>query len=188
MKTGPGQLRAKAVRGSPFLAMSATATKREVDELMVNNGLLSANTVVLNSDPIQSQFNFVRVERPPNINGSYGSENEGEIKPGLIHTMNQLFLDIYVDKVKKGEQVKVSIWVFKKEDDIADAYDSLCERLPDQSADPRTCPFVMNHSGIGPITAESYRQRRGEITLYLSTSVMLLGLDLSDVDIIGMVR
>ena len=50
------------------------------------------------------------------------------------------------------------------------------------------CPFVMNHSGIGPITAESYRHRRETINLYLTTSVMLLGLDLSDISIVGMVR
>ena len=47
---------------------------------------------------------------------------------------------------------------------------------------------MMNHSGIGPITAESYRQRRGQINLYLSTSVMLLGLDFTNIDIVGMVR
>ena len=93
-----------------------------------------------------------------------------------------------MEKIKNGEPVKKSIWLFRKEDDIADVYDELCERLPKQSENPLTCPFVMNHSNIGPITSESYRQRRGEISLYLSTSVMLLGLDFSDVDIIGMVR
>ena len=56
------------------------------------------------------------------------------------------------------------------------------------AADPLTCPFVMNHANIGPITAENYRQRRGQINLYLSTSVMLLGLNFDDIDIIGMIR
>ena len=96
--------------------------------------------------------------------------------------MNRLFLDYYVEKIRKGESVKKSIWLFRNENDIADIYDALCERLPGQSEDPLRCPFVMNHRG--PITAESYRQRRGEISLYLSTSVMLLGLDFSDVAII----
>ena len=47
MKTGPGQLRSKAVKGAPFLAMSATATLEEVEELQANTGLRSCNTVVL---------------------------------------------------------------------------------------------------------------------------------------------
>ena len=189
MKTVPGHLRGKARRSAPCLAMSATATSDEIEELKADLGLRSSNTVVLKADPIQSQFNFMKVQRPANIHGSYGSENKnGEFQPGLVDTMNGLFLDKYVEKVEKGEEVKKSIWLFKNEDDIADVYDALCERLPKQSENPLTCPFVMNHSNIGPVTAESYRQRRGEINLYLSTSVMLLGLDFSDVDIVGMVR
>ena len=94
MKTVPGQLRGKAIKGAPCLAMSATATTQEIEELKVNLGLRSSNTVVLRSDPVQSQFNYVRVQRPPNIHGSYGSENsEGDFQPGLIHIMNRLFLD-----------------------------------------------------------------------------------------------
>ena len=166
MRTIPGQLRAKAVKGAPCLVMSATATLPEVEELKTNLGLRPSNTIILRSDPVQTQFNFVRVERPPNLYGTYGSESiDGTFKPGLIHIMNRLFFDKYVDTVEKGEPVKKSIWICRNEDDICDLYDGLCERLPEQAADPLTCPFVMNHSGIGPITAESIRQRRGEINL-----------------------
>ena len=189
MKTVPGQLRGKTLRGAPCLAMSATATLQEIEELKVNLGLRPGNTVILRSDPVQTQFNYVKVQRPPNIYGSFGSESmDGTVKPGLVHLMNRLFFDKYVEQVKNGEPVKKSIWICRNEDDICDLYDALCERLPDQAADPLTCPFVMNHSGIGPITAESIRQRREEINLYLTTSVMLLGLDFRDVDIVGMIR
>ena len=58
----------------------------------------------------------------------------------------------------------------------------------DRAADPQQCPLVMNRSGIGSITVESIRKRRGDISLYLTTSVMLLGLDFSDIDVVGMVR
>ena len=189
MKTVPGQLRAKTVKGAPMLCMSSTATLVEVEEFKCNLGLRPSNTVMLRADPVQTQFKYVRVERPANIYGSFGSESfEGDLKPGLIHIMNRLFFDQYVDKVKMGVTVKKSIWICRNEDDICDLYDALCERLPDQASDPLRCPFVMNHSGIGPITAESIRQRRGEINLYLTTSIMLLGLDFADVDVVGMVR
>ena len=189
MKTVPGELRGKTIRGAPTLCMSATATLAEIEELKVNNGLRDRNTVVLRSDPVESQFHYVKVERPPSCNGSFGTESiDGDCKPGLIHLMNIIFFDMYVEKIKNGELVKTSIWICRNENDICDLYDGLSERLPDQAADPHTCPFVMNHSGIGPITAESIRQRRGEINLYLTTSVMLLGIDFSDVDIVGMVR
>ena len=145
--------------------------------------------MVLKSNPIQSQFKFVRIQRPANVHGSFGSENaHGEYQPGLIDLLNQIHLDAYVKQMRNGEDVKRSIWIFRNEDDIADVYDSLCERLPEYAANPVKCPFVMNHSNIGPVTAESYRQRKNEINLYLSTSVMLLGLDFNNIDIVGMVR
>ena len=112
MKTVPGELRGKTVRGAPTLCMSATATLAEVEELKVNNGLRDRNTVVLRSDPVESQVQYVKVERPPNVNGSFGSESmDGKCKPGLIHLMNTLFFDMYVEKVKNGEFVKTSIWI-----------------------------------------------------------------------------
>ena len=108
MKTGPGQLRSKAVKGAPFLAMSATATLEEVEELQANTGLRSCNTVVLRSDPVQGHFNYVKVQRPPNLHGSFGSENSaGEPQPGLIHLLNRLILDDYVEKVRNGENGRI---------------------------------------------------------------------------------
>ena len=61
MKTVPGVLRGKAVKGAPYLAMSATSTKAEIGELKVNHGLRETNTVVLNTTPIQSHFNYVKL-------------------------------------------------------------------------------------------------------------------------------
>ena len=130
MKTVPGSLRGKAVRSAPCLAMSATATAEEVEELKADLGLRSGNTVVLRADPVQSQFMYMRVQRPPNIHSSFGSENAaGEFQPGLVDIMNRLFLDNYVEKIRKGESVKKSIWLFRNENDIADIYDALAERL-----------------------------------------------------------
>ena len=129
MKTVPGVLRGKGVKKSPMLAMSATATDRNIEELKEDLGLRDANTVLLKADPVQSQFLYMRVQRPSNVYGSYGCENAaGEPQPGLIHTMNDLHLDSYVEKTLSGAEVKSSIWIFRNENDIADIYDDLCER------------------------------------------------------------
>ena len=117
------------MRQSPFLAMSATSTMEEIKELKEQLGLRESNTVVLRADPVQSQFMFVKIKRPANIHGSFGSENSaGEFQPGLIDTLNKIFLDRYVWDMKCGVTVKKSIWFFRHEDDIADVYDELCER------------------------------------------------------------
>ena len=188
MKTVPGQLRARALKGAPLLAMSATSTKSEIEELKVNLGLRDINTVVLQANPIQSHYNYVKLKRPPNIYGSSGLDGEEEAKPGLIQLLNRLVLDEYVASIKSGGNPKKTIIFFRREDDLPDVYDELCERLPGFAANPETIPWVLNHSGIGPVTAESIRKRRKSISLYLSTSVMLLGLDFEDIDVVVMVR
>ena len=94
--------------------------------------------------------------------------------------MRELYLDSFVDGVRNGTAVKKAIWFFKKEEDIADANDYLCECLPQLADDPESCPWVVNFSFIGPATALSIRNREGEITLYLTTAVMLMGIDLKN--------
>ena len=90
-------------------------------------------------------------------------------KPGLVQFLQEIFLDKFMHCIRNNLPVKHAILLFKKEDDIADVNDLLCELLPEQAMDPSSCPWVVNHSSIGPITAQSIRSRSGEISLYLST-------------------
>ena len=59
LKLVPGQLRGRAVKGAPTLAMTATLTPLEVNELKEVLGLRS-NTVVLKANPIQEHHKFIR--------------------------------------------------------------------------------------------------------------------------------
>ena len=59
LKLVPGQLRGRAVKGAPTLAMTATLTPAEVKELETSLGLRS-NTVLLKANPIQEHHKFVR--------------------------------------------------------------------------------------------------------------------------------
>jgi CRISPR/Cas system-associated endonuclease/helicase Cas3 len=59
LKLVPGQLRGRAVKGAPTLAMTATLTPAEVKELESSLGLRS-NTVLLKANPIQEHHKFVR--------------------------------------------------------------------------------------------------------------------------------
>ena len=90
--------------------------------------------------------------------------------------------------MRRGIAVKKAIWFFKWEEDIADTNDYLCNELPDLAQDPSSCPWVVNFSSVGPATAKSISSRKGDISLYLTTAVMIMGIDLLDIQIIGMVR
>ena len=129
-----------------------------------------------------------RIERPPNLYSTYGRTVGEDFKPGLIEVLRASYLDKFVDKIRRGEAVKRAVWFFKREEDIADINDFLCDVLPEHGSDPSTCPWVVNFSGVGPATAKSIRERGEEISLYLTTSVMLMGIDLANVQVIGMVR
>ena len=122
------------------------------------------------------------------MNGSYGKEVNGIQKPGLVQMLQEVFLDKYVECIKNSIPVKHTILLFKREDDIADVNDAICEMLPEYAEDPETSPWCVNHSSVGPATAQSIRSRSGEISLYLSTSVMLMGIDCRNIDIVVMVR
>ena len=85
-------LRGQMVRHAPMLCMTATATDHEIKEVKDIMGFRDANTVELVANPVQSQFNFVRVERPPNVRGTCGTEEfDGCTKAGLIHVLRRVF-------------------------------------------------------------------------------------------------
>ena len=130
-----------------------------------------------------------RLERPANVQGSYGKTvASGEMKPGLIQVLRSCYLDRFVRDTREGIPVKKAVWFFRKEEDIADVNDYLCEVLPEWGRNPAKCPWVVNFSAVGQATAKSIRERTGEITLYLTTAVMIMGVNLENIQIVGMVR
>ena len=106
----------------------------------------------------------------------------------MIQVLRSCYLDRFVRDTRDGVPVKKAVWFFRKEEDIADVNDYLCEVLPEWVRNPAKCPWVVNFSAVGQATAKSIRERQGEITLYLTTAVMMMGVNLENVQIVGMVR
>ena len=131
---------------------------------------------------------YFRFERPANLYGSYGKEVDGIIKPGTVQILRACHLDKFIECIRNGTPVKRAIFFFKREEDSADVNDFLCEELPEFASDPATCPWVMNFSAVGPATAKNIRDRGSEISLYLTTSVMMMGINLENIQVVGMVR
>ena len=93
-------------------------------------GLRVSNTAVLRASPVLSQHKYIKIERPPNTNGNYGRTVDGIQKPGLVDILRECFLNDFVTAIKAGLKPKKAILFFKKEDDIADVNDFLCDVLP----------------------------------------------------------
>ena len=67
-------------------------------------------------------------------------------------------------------------------------YEYLLELLPQFEGDNKSIPFVMCHGAMGEATEKNIVESKDEIKLYLSTSKLLMGVDLEDIQIVIFVR
>ena len=168
MKTVTGRIRIFSNPGAPVVAMSATATDKEVQAIVTNLGLRSA-PVILRASPVQDHMKFQTIRRPSNICGSEGRiDKNDKLQPGLIAILRLLYLDKFIDCVKSDRPAKKCIIFFRNSQQMMDVRDFVRDELPAFS-NPATAPYVVNHGGLGPITAKNIIDRKNEISLFLST-------------------
>ena len=153
---------------APTVAMSATATEQEVEAIIKNLGIRT-KPKILRASPIQDHIRYELVRRPSNFCGMDGEvDKKGNFQAGLIALLDRIYLSKFVENTLQNIPVKKCLMVFRETKHMLAAHDSVRGRLPDLK-DPSTRPFVMNHGGLGPLTAKSIIERRNEITLFLST-------------------
>ena len=71
---------------------------------------------------------------------------------------------------------------------LGEVYRRLMELTNFKYKDCRDSPFVLNHSNLLPPSIKVLEERSSEISLYLSSNKMLLGIDLADIDIVIFLR
>ena len=92
MKSVTARMRIFSVSGAPTVAMSATATQAEVDDMVKNLGIRE-KPVVLRSSPIQPHIKFSVIKRPSNSCGMDGRVDKlGNLQPGLADYLNRIYL------------------------------------------------------------------------------------------------
>ena len=202
MYTAPSYLKAQvsATTRAPVLAMSASVKvktnkrkgKSEIEEIKTLCSIAHSPTTVITISPILSNHIYVSVKKPPTKNGFFGKDcfSFKPDKVGTVHVLWQLYLKRFVEDILTGKTPKRAVLFVKKMTDLMEVDDFLTSKLGhlDISRDPNTCPWVTNSSATGKITAEKIRARsttaNSSIHLYITTSVMLFGLDLKDVSIV----
>ena len=186
MKSVMARLRIFSQPGAPVVAMSATVTEEEVSSMVKNLGLRE-KPVILRASPVQDHHKYVVIKRPPNICGPDGyTDRLGREKPGLHPVLDQLYLAKFFECIRQKQPVKKCLMLFRTERQMLDVLEYVQEELPD--FDNSDSPFVMNHAGIGPVTTKNIISRKNEISLYLSTSKMLMGVDIEQISVIIFVR
>ena len=76
---------------------------------------------------------------------------------------------------------------YRDEQKMVEVYENVEEQFPEYD-DKSTIPFVMNHGGLGPATIKNIIARKNDISLFLSTSKMLMGIDIEEISVIVFVR
>lgn len=188
MMKGSAGLRLYGIKNCPTLAMTATATSDEINQVVIALGLRS-QPVILSSSPIQSHIKICAVRRPSNNFGLDGTINKhGEKSPGLMDLLGRVYLDKYIDDLEKGEPPKKCIIFCRGNGVLGAIYGRIMELTNYRYKDCRDSPFVMNHSSLLPPTEKVLADRAPEISLYLASNKMLLGIDLPDIDMVIFLR
>ena len=187
MKWSTG-LRLYGVQNCPSIAMTATATEKEIGEVVKALGLRE-KPVILTSSPVLAHIKFSIIRRPSNNFGLEGTVKKNGIRnPGLFDLLDRVYLRQYVQDIKNGVQPKKAIIFCRGNGVLGAIYSHLMTLTMNQFRDCRDAPFVMNHSSLLPPTEKVLNERAAEISLYLSSNKMLLGVDLSNIDIVIFLR
>ena len=106
MMTMIRRLRVFRAPGAPTVCMSATATTKEVSEIIAS---LSFQTppVELIASPNQPNIKVVTIQRPPNNHGPDGfTDKKGVENPGFLALLERIYLREFVKYIREGKAVK----------------------------------------------------------------------------------
>ena len=202
MHLAPAFLRAQvaATTKAPILAMTASAKvkgkkskdKSEVDEIIEMCSIKYSPTTIISISPILHNHLYVNIKKPPSAAKFYGRNcySFSEQKIGSIHILWRIYLQFFVSDLKNGKVPKKAILYVRRMEDLAELDDFLTSQLGhlDVARSSNTCPWVINSSATGKVTAQRIRERTTDesspIYLYITTSVMLFGLNIKDVSIV----
>ena len=181
-------LRLYGVERCPSIAMTATATNKEIDDVVTALGF-RRKPVILTSSPVQSHIKFSMIRRPSNNFGLEGTVTKKGIRnPGLMDLLDRVYLHQYVEDLRTGAVPKKAIIFCRGNGVIGALYSHLMCLTQYKYRDCRDAPFVMNHSSLLPPTEKVLAERASDISLYVSSNKMLLGIDLAKIDFVIFLR
>jgi superfamily II DNA/RNA helicase len=184
MRTSCG-LRNFARKGAPVLVMSATATEPEAKQVVKCLGLdrLRKKPLLIAASPVQANFKFCVIRRPSNAFMFAGTvDKAGEVKPGMWHLLQEIYLREWLRDLKAGRQPKRCIIFCRGMSQMAALHSHLATVTGYRSA--HNSPFVMVHGDVQAATEQVISQRLDHISLFIATTKMLMGLDLSRIDMV----
>ena len=165
--------------------MTATATKSDGEKIALLCDM--KNPVTIRSNPVTKNHMFVKIERPPSLYGFRGHSKE---KPSTLELIKILVLDNFIRSIINEDEAQKTIIIFVQSYDELNTINQYLVVMLRNKLRGKTKPWIVNHSAVGMHTKVKAQNDMdsGIIKLYISTSVMLCGIDLPRVDIILICR
>jgi superfamily II DNA helicase RecQ len=180
-------LRTFAVKGAPVCLMTATATEKELKTVSRCLGLQRTPPVLIASNPVQEHIKISVVRRPANAFGLRGKDGKnGARKPGLWDHLNNLYFHDMLQDRAAGRKPKKAIIFFRGMKPMSALYTHL--RAAMGLGTVADAEVAMVHGVLTPPTEQVIIDRMDEYTVILATTRMLLGLDISQVDLVIFVQ
>ena len=177
-------LRLYAVDKCPTIAMSATATDKEIKETVKALGLRT-EPIILCSSPVQAHIKISMVRRPANNYGLEGNvNNKGVRNAGLLDLLDRIYVNHMLEDLRYGREPKKAIIFCRMGRVLGALYANMMERTGYKYKDCRDAPFVMCHSSLLPPTEAVLERRKDEYFIYYASNRMLMGVDKKDIDIV----
>ena len=157
---------------------SATEVIQEVNNVVTMAGRKKPMAVVT-LGPMLNNTKICTLKRPSSQVPVLGEDDaKGREVPGLLHLLQRLVLDNFVKAVSDGppyDQFKKTIIFFRNSYHMCEINGWLISQLGSGRYD--TSLFCMNHSSVSKSGQAIMQARIGSYLLILTTSRMLLGLD-----------
>lgn len=93
-----------------------------------------------------------------------------------------------MEDLEQGVQPKKCIIFCRGNGVLGEIHSRIMELTKFRFKDCKDAPFVMNHASLLPVTEKVLAERASEISLYLSSNKMLLGIDLDKIDVVIFIR
>ena len=182
-------VKAYFVAGAPLAVFSATLTKEEVNSVMVMAGRKKPMAVVA-VGPLLNSIKICAVRRPSSQVPVLGDVDvHGREVPGLLHLLQRLVLNEFVRTVRAGppyDSFKKTIIFFRNTMQMCQINGWLITELG--GGRHSTSLFLMNHSSVSKSGQAVIQARINNYLLILTTSRMLLGMDVAGLKQVIMVR
>ena len=161
------------------------------EEVGVVKGLVGhkKELIVIADGPLQSNHKIWLIRRPSSQIDILGEERRGEFQPGLLQLLRVLVLDRFVACVRRGRPYgafKKCMLFFRSAEDMAQINCWLMNETGYKLYNE--APFAMTHASLSSSDEAVLERRRGDILLFLTTSRLLLGVNIPGVNLVIMVR